>query len=162
MYNQRVEQILNDCDNELVRLEQLIVAFGSTHEASGYFSKYALLKVASTIELSYKTLIADHYEVLCPDLSTFVSGRVRDANMNATYDNICTMLGWFSDEVKRDYKSRIDAMEHKDRYCSEFKDLNQSRNNLVHGDTNTPSFTSTKEKYEHVKLFLEVLDEIMH
>jgi hypothetical protein len=85
-----------------------------------------------------------------------------DANMNATYDNICTMQGWFSDEVKRDYKSRIDAMEHKDRYCTEFKDLNQSRNNLVHGDANTPSFTSTKEKYEHVKLFLEVLDEIMH
>lgn len=161
MFNHRVEQILADCDHELVRLEQLIVAFGATHEASGYLSKYALLKVASTIELSYKTLIADHYESLNEDLRTFVSGRVRDANMNATYDNICTMLGWFSEEVRRDYKQRVDAMPEKDRYCAEFKDLNTARNNLVHGDANTLSFSSTKEKYEHVKSFLDILDEIM-
>lgn len=161
MYNQRVEQVLADCDAELIRLEQLIVAFGSTHEASGYLSKYALLKVASTLEIAYKTLIADHYETLCQDLSKFVSGRVLDANMNATYENICTMLGWFSDDIKRDYKQRIDALPNKNRYCAEFKDLNTARNNLVHSDTNTPSFSSTKEKFEHVKAFLVVLDELM-
>lgn len=161
MYNQRVEQILADCDSELIRLEQLIVAFGSTHEASGYFSKYALLKVASTLEVAYKTLIADHYVSLCQDLSKFVSGRVLDATMNATYDNICTMLGWFSDDIRREYKRRIDALPDKDRYCAEFKELNTARNNLVHGDANTPSFPSTKEKFEHVKEFLIVLDVLM-
>lgn len=161
MFNQRVEQILADCDYELIRLEQLIVAFGSTHEATGYLSKYALLKVASTLELGYKSLIADHYESLNADLSTFVSGRVRDANMNATYDNICTMLGWFSDDVKRDYKQRVDALPDKERYFADFKDLNTARNNLVHGDANTLSFTSTKEKFIHSKEFLVILDDLM-
>lgn len=39
--------------------------------------------------------------------------------------------------------------------------LNTARNNLVHGDANTPSFPSTKEKFEHVKEFLIVLDDLM-
>lgn len=161
MFNQQVQQIIADCDNELAHLSQLIDNNGSTSPIAGYLSKYALLKVASTIELSYKSLIADHYEALCEDLSFFVSGRVRDAYMNATYENICTMLGWFSEELKIEYKQRISNMPEKNRYCAEFSELNQSRNNLVHGDTNTPSFQSTKEKYDHVKNFIVVLDDLI-
>lgn len=159
MYNQQVEQFLSNCDRELTRLEQLIVAFGSTHEAAGYFSKYALLKVSSTLELSYKTLVADHYKSLCPDLSNFVSGRIHGAYMNATYENICNMLGWFSEDIKNEYKRRVGQLP--DRYCDEFKDLNTARNNLVHDCSNVPSYVSTKEKYEHVKNFLVILDDLM-
>lgn len=161
MYNQRVEQILQDCDNELIKLQKLIEYFGSTHEASGYLTKYALLKIASTLEISYKTLIADHYESLSPELSYFVSGRVHDAVMNATYDNINKMLGWFSDEVKKEYKQKVSSLPEKDRILAEFSDLNTARKNLVHYNFTTPSFTSIKEKYEHVKILLELLDDIL-
>lgn len=54
-----------------------------------------------------------------------------------------------------------DILPDKDRYCAEFKDLNTARNNLVHGDANTLSFSSTKEKFEHVKVFLIILDDLM-
>ena len=162
MYNNKVENILLDCDNELKKLSKLIDDFGSTAESSGYFTKYSLLKVASILEISYKTLIADYYESLSPDLRQFVSSHVRDANMNASYANICTMLGWFSDDVKSKYKQEVQKMKNKDRYLNEFKELNDARNNLVHYDGNVLSFIGIKEKFNHVKVFLEILDKIIY
>ena len=99
MKNSRAKSVLNDCRLELLKIRGLINSYGSMHTITGFLTQYALIKVSGTFEICYKTIIADYYDSFSPKLQRFVSKQVREASLNATYENITKVLKLF-DEVK--------------------------------------------------------------
>ena len=97
--NQQVNEIIENCRADLERIFHLIEGLGSLAPASGYLTKFALIRISGTLEICYKKLIADYYEGISPDLQRFITIHVRDANLNAKYENICKVLKDF-DESK--------------------------------------------------------------
>lgn len=161
MHNRTAETIIADCNCELERIGHLIEGFGSTSPVSGFLTKYVLMRVSGTLERAYKTIIADHYKAFSTELEQFIDHNVHDANMNACYDNICKMLKAFDSTKIKAFKAAVHGMPSGDNYIVSFSELNNVRNNVLHGGTLIPSFSDLKKKYEHSLKIIEVLDAVM-
>ena len=162
MYNTDVEELLNNCKTELIRIEHLILGVGSTHDVSHYLTKYALMNICGTLERAYKGIIVDHYKSFSRELARFIDINVTDASLNASYDNICKVLGMFSEQKKNDFKERIQNLEEHNRYLLSFSSLNNQRNNLVHGLHMNASFLDIKEQFNDSLFIINVLDVVMN
>lgn len=161
MRNTGVESIISDCNNELERISHMIEGLGSTNAISGFLTKYALMQICGTLERSYKILIADHYKSFSPELEQFINNHVLEVSMNACYDNICRMLKSFDAGKSADFKNAVHALPDGEQCITLFKELNDIRNNVVHGGTAIPSFTDLRTKYQGSVKIIEVLDRIM-
>lgn len=51
-----------DCNAELSRITGIIDSVGSMSHLSNYLTKYSLIRICGTLEVCYKTIIADYYE----------------------------------------------------------------------------------------------------
>ena len=161
MRNTCVESIISDCNNELGRISHMIEGLGSTNTISGFLTKYALMQICGTLERSYKILIADHYKSFSTELEQFINNNVLDVSMNACYDNICRMLRSFDLGKATVFKNAVHALPDGEQCITLFKELNDIRNNVVHGGTAIPSFNDLKIKFEGSVKIIEVLDNIM-
>ncbi len=161
MHNTTVESIIADCNSELERIGHMIEGLGSTNAISGFLTKYSLMQICGTLERAYKTLIADHYKAFSPEMEQFINNNVLEVSMNACYANICKMLKSFDTNKATEFKNSVHTLPDGDQYITLFKELNDIRNNVVHGGTAIPSFTDLKIKYEGSVKIIEVLDNVM-
>lgn len=60
MNNTDVQQLLDNCDVELTHIASIITSLGGTNLTVPYLNKYSVIKSCGTIEISFKTLIADY------------------------------------------------------------------------------------------------------
>lgn len=114
MNNQNFLTNIDECKEDLQRIQNLINGIGSMSPVAGYLTKFALIRVCGTLEICYKTLIADFYEAVSPELQRYITIHVREASLNAKYDNIIKVLKEFSEEKSNDYKKNLNAREDKD------------------------------------------------
>lgn len=126
MHNANAEHIVTDCNNEMTRIENLIAKFSSTDSVSGFLTRYALMKMSSTLECAYKTIIADYYKAFSSELVRFIDVHVTDANMNACFDNISKMLLKFDKEKNNKFKAKAKELNDYDRCCSHSTNLRTS------------------------------------
>ena len=161
MHNANADRMVTDCNSEMTRIEHLIEGFGSTNAVSGFLTRYALMKMSSTLECAYKAIIADYYKAFSSELERFIDVHVTDANMNACYDNISKMLRKFDDEKNNIFKEKARELSDYNRCCSSFSELNTIRNNVVHGGTTLPSFLDLRSKFDDSIKIIEKLDEVM-
>ena len=161
MNNLKVKSILEDCDNELVRISHMIEGLGSMNAISGFLTKYSLMQICGTLERSYKILIADHYKSFASELEQFINNHVLDASMNACYDNVCSMLKKFDDTKCSEFKMAVRSLPDRDYCIKQFKELNDIRNNVVHGGSLMQSFSDLNVKYKSSVKIIEILDSIM-
>ena len=159
--NQQVNEIIENCRADLERIFHLIEGLGSLAPASGYLTKFALIRISGTLEICYKKLIADYYEGISPDLQRFITIHVRDASLNAKYENICKVLKDFDEAKCNIFKASINAREDQDDILNAMSDLNNARNNVAHGDSTTMSFNEMRQKFEKSVLLLQELDNIL-
>ena len=159
--NQQVNEIIENCRADLERIFHLIEGLGSLAPASGYLTKFALIRISGTLEICYKKLIADYYEGISPDLQRCITIHVRDANLNAKYENICKVLKDFDEGKCNAFKASINAREDKDDMLNAMSDLNNARNNVAHGDSTTMSFIEMRQKFEKSVLLLQELDKVL-
>lgn len=108
--NPNAQTAIDDCNAELSRITGIINGVGSTSPLSGYLTKYSLIRICGTLEVCYKTIIADYYENLAPQLGRYIGYHLRDASMNPTYDNICHAIKRFDDVRQQNFKSAVDAL----------------------------------------------------
>ena len=160
--NQQVNDIIEDCQADLDRIFHLIEGLGSLAPASGYLTKFALIRICGTLEVCYKKLIADYYESISPELQRFITIHVRDASLNAKYENICKVLSDF-DEGKYDaFKTSINARTDKNDLLHAISDLNNARNSVAHGDSTSMSFKEMKQKFESSVILLKELEQVLN
>lgn len=161
MKNPVANQAISDCNDELIKIRGQINLLGSTNSISGFLTRYSLIKICGTLEICYKTIIADFYEQSAPHLGTFIGYHLRDASMNAKYDNICHAIGRFDKSKLNLFKSKIQSLQNSNRILQSLSDLNSARNEFAHGNQPTLSFNDICNKFNDVVLILEELDLIM-
>lgn len=159
--NANAQTLINDCNDELDRINHLIQGLGTTNSVSNYLTKYALIKCCTTLENVYKTIIADYYEGLAPSLVQYLTQMVRNANRNANLDNIHRFLSEFDHTKKATFKTKLQSLTNSHQLIQEFKDLADARNSLAHGNAMTLSFNDIKNKYDSSVKIMEELDATM-
>lgn len=70
--NPNAQTAIDDCNAELSRITGIINGVGSINPLSGYLTKYSLIRICGTLEVCYKTIIADYYENLAPQLGRYI------------------------------------------------------------------------------------------
>ncbi|MCM1041285.1 MAG: HEPN domain-containing protein [Bacteroides sp.] len=161
MKNSIANQAINDCNDELVKIQGQIEQLGSTNIISGFLTRYSLIKVCGTMEVCYKTIIADFYENSAPLLGAFISYHLRDSSMNAKYENICKALCMFDRHKEKLFKEKISILPEKDKVMQALSDLNSSRNTFAHRGLFSMSFNDLYDKFKDGVRILEVLDSIL-
>ena len=159
--NPNAQTTIDDCNTELSRITGIINGVGSTSPLSGYLTKYSLIRICGTLEVCYKTIIADYYENLAPQLGQFISCHLRDASLNPIYENICKALSRFDDSKNELFKKEVANLANKDSLIYAFKVLNRERNNVAHGINSTLSFNDMKNRFSEAIKIIEVLDSVM-
>lgn len=161
MNNLNALQAINDCKDELRKINTQITTLGSTHSISGFLTKYSLIRICGTLELSYKTIIADFYENSAPHLGNFIGFHLRDASMNAKYDNICQALSRFDENRLQRFKSQVNVLNNKDKALRSLSELNTARNEFAHGNSPMITFNDLLDKFNESIRILEELDSVM-
>nr|WP_306450801.1 HEPN domain-containing protein [Odoribacter splanchnicus] len=159
--NINAKAAIDDCNAELDRITGIINGVGSTSPLSGYLTKYSLIRICGTLEVCYKTIIADYYENAAPQLGQFIGYHLRDASMNPTYENICQALKRFDDNKNQNFKSAITTLPNNESLKEAFSVLNRERNNVAHGTNSTLSFNDMKDRFSEAIQIIEILDTIM-
>lgn len=161
MNNQKAQAAIYDCNAELLRITGIINGVGSTSPLSGYLTKYSLIRICGTLEVCYKTIIADYYENIAPLLGRYIGCHLRYASMNPTYENICKALWHFDENRKKKFKNAVAALPDKDKLIKAFFTLNRERNNVAHGSSSALSFNDMKDRFDEAIKIIEALDSIM-
>lgn len=161
MNNPVANQAISDCNDELTKIRSQINQLGSTNSVSGFLTRYSLIKICGTLEICYKTIIADFYEQSAPHLGSFIGYHLREASMNAKYENICQALGRFDKSKLDSFKANIQALSNKDKALQSLFDLNNARNAFAHGNHPAISFNDLCDKFNEGIRILEELDSIM-
>lgn len=161
MNNLVAKNTLNDCRLELIKIWKLINKYGSFHTATCFLTKYSLVKVSGTLEVCYKTIIADYYDSFTPELQRFISKQVREASCNATYDNIIKILMLFDESKGKELKVIIKESDPHNTATTSLSDLNKARNNVAHGLQTTMSFVDIQRKFYKSLFILQKLDSVL-
>lgn len=159
--NSNAQIAIEDCNAELSRITGIINGVGSTSPLSGYLTRYSLIRICGTLEICYKTIIADYYENLAPQLGTYIGYHLRDASMNPKYENICKVIKRFDDAKQQRFKSAVEALTNADSLKNAFEVLNRERNKVAHGDNSILSFNDMKSQFSEAIKIIEVLDSVM-
>lgn len=159
--NINAKSAIDDCNADLARITGIINGVGSTSPLSGYLTRYSLIRICGTLEICYKTIIADYYESISPQLGQFIGYHLRDASMNPTYDNICKAIKSFDDNKQKCFKSAVAALANAESLKDAFSVLNRERNNVAHGINSILSFNDMKNRFSEAIQIMEVLDSIM-
>lgn len=157
--NHSAATFISECQSDLERIGHMIEALGSTHPISGILTRYSLMKASASLECAYKTIIADYYKSFSPELEQFINRSVLDANMNATYENICKMLQRFSEDKNTSFKNTVQALPAYERLHSSFSSLSRARNDVAHGSSISISFTDVVQYFNDATIIIEKLDE---
>lgn len=160
MNNPNFQNEVAACKEDLQRIQQLICGIGSMNPVSGYLTKFALIRACGTLEVCYKTLIADFYEAISPELQRYITIHVRDASLNAKYENINKVLKEFSEEKSKDYKYNINARADKEHILAAMTTLNSARNEIAHGGNMSLSIADICNHFEKSVCVLEELDNL--
>ncbi len=159
--NRNAQTAIDDCNAELSRITGIIDGVGSTSPLSGYLTKYSLIRICGTLEVCYKTIIADYYENIAPLLGRYIGYHLRNASMNPTYENICKALEHFDEKRRKKFKTTVAALPNNDILTDAFSALNRERNNVAHGISSTLSFNDMKDRFAKAIKIIEALDSIM-
>lgn len=160
MNNNTVETMLNDCQDDLVRVEHLILGLG-TSPVINYLIKYAVIRTCGTIEQSYKTIIADYYETLSPALAQFISIHVRETSKNPSFQVIKGQLKEFDNAKADTYSMTINSLPDNNRIIASLDSLRTLRNDIAHGSNITCGIADVKSYFADSRILIEELDGIM-
>lgn len=160
MNNHYVETLLDDCQQDLDAIEHLIAGL-VTSPVCLYLLKYAVILSCSTIEQSFKTLIADYYENSAPALATFISRHVRETSKNPTFDIIYQQLNDFDSAKATLFKTNFEALSQAHTIKGFLTSLKNLRNEVAHGKNVTTTIADVKNYYSYSRLLIEELDKVL-
>lgn len=162
MNNSDVQLLLTNCDAELTHINTIIVGLGGTNLVVPYLNKYSVIKSCGTIEISFKTLIADFCSKRSkPQVKNFLNKRVRENSANPSYSRILQILAEFDGNWVTNFKAQMQALPNYDSITSSIQSLVDARNDFAHGGNPTITFTDIKSYFDESKQLIVTLDNVI-
>jgi hypothetical protein len=162
MNNSDVQLRLTNCDAELTHINTIIAGLGGTNLIVPYLNKYSVIKSCGTIEISFKTLIADF---CCkrskPQVKNFLNKRVRENSANPSYRRILQILAEFDENWVTNFKAQMQALPNYNSITSSIQSLVDARNDFAHGGNPTITFTDIKNYFDESKQLIVTLDNVI-
>jgi hypothetical protein len=162
MNNLDVQSLLSDCDNELAHIDALISTHGGTSLIVPYLNKYSVIRSCGTIEISFKTLIADYCSKRSKQqVKNFLNKKVRENSANPSYSRILQVLSDFDDSWVTNFKTQMQALANYRSIQSSIQSLVDARNEFAHGGNPTITFTDLRNYFNESKLMIITLDSVI-
>jgi hypothetical protein len=161
MNNQAALASLDDCAAELVRINQVIVAFGPAHDVVPFLTNYAIIKCCGTIEFCFKLIISDFHNTLPIQAKNYIESTFTNSSMNPTKENICKSLKQFDVNWNEQFKTLLRDDIDNERLESSLKSLNSARNGFAHGSNPGVSFNSISDYFVDSRRIIEYLDSVV-
>lgn len=162
MNNSDVELLLANCDAELTHIDIIIGSLGGTNLIVPYLNKYSVIKSCGTIEISFKTLIADFCSKRSkPQVKNFLNKRVRENSANPSYSRILQILAEFDGNWVTDFKAQMQALPNYNSITISIQSLVDARNDFAHGGNPTITFADIKNYFDESKQLIVTLDNVI-
>lgn len=160
MHNTAVETKLNDCFEDLIKVEAIIE---KNHLAPSvkYLTCYAVIKVCSTIEHCFKQLIADKLEVVAPAMSYYINNKVRTSSANPRCDTMSNFLSEYNKSWSQSFKERVKNHADSSRIKESLASLVNTRNTFAHTGNCPCTFSDVSNYYVDAIEFLKIIDDIL-
>lgn len=162
MNNQNVELKISECKDELASISRIIDALGRMNSTTPFLTKYSIIKSCGTLELCFKTIIADYTSSnQSIQIRNYVDATLRKNSMNPSFKNIHTCLKNFDNNWNDAFKLSLKNHPDKDRIVDSINSLNEARNDLAHGGNPTTSLNDVMQYFHDSVILLEILDTII-
>ena len=163
MNNTEVQILVDQCETELQHVKGIIVGLGITSAIVPYLTKYALIKACGTIEVSFKSIIADFCSKRSKkQIKRFLTRRVRENSANPSYSNICALIKDFDEDWHSLFKTLIDANPRKSTLLDHLESLVDGRNEFSHGGNPTISINNIIDYFADAKIVIGILDSVVN
>lgn len=162
MNNNEVLLLLDECQDDLDKVGTIIDSLGQTSSVVPYLSKYAIIKACGTIEVAYKTIIADNCSKRTKkQVKTFIDNKVRDSSHNPSYTNICNLLDEFDSDWKDNFKQQVQIHTDRDEILTSLSSLVAARNEFAHGGNPTITISDVIRYYRFCRIVIEIIDNVV-
>jgi len=163
MNNSDAQTNIDLCVVELDRIENIIqTMLGHTSPIVPYLTRYSIVKACGTIELCFKTIIADLHSGTSPQVMNYIDNTIRSSSMNPSISNICSTLKKFDSAWNTSFKEKIRDHSDSERIKDSLDSLNNARNSFAHGGVPTSSFENIKNYFTDTIEILKILDEVVN
>lgn len=162
MNNLEVKNILKDCAIELQQIKKIISTNTSIkfNKITKYLIDYSIIKACSTIERSYKKIIADFFEYeQSLYVKNFISKKVRHDSSNPNLNMINLSLKSFDDKYNNEFNNII--KKNRKKYEHSLENLSDARNNVAHGWAVTVDLNFIITNFEISEEMIANLDEVL-
>jgi len=163
MNNADVQTQLNNCQTELSNIQSIITGLGLTSNIVPFLTKYSVIRACGTIELSFKTVIADYCEFRSKrQVKRFISKRIREGSANPSFDMICKFLSQFDEDWKNTFKSKLNLEPNKQALTNSLQSLVDARNDFAHGGNPGASINDVITYFVNSRRIIEIMDEVVN
>ncbi len=162
MYNVDVDALLNECSTDLSNASAILSTIGTTSNIVPYLNKYCIIRACGSIEVSFKTIIADFIDKRSKkQIKNYINERIRENSANPSYQNICKLLKSFDTTWNNDFKRKLKSHVDHSSIMSSIGSLVDARNEFAHGGNPTITLRDTIRYYEEAKKLISILDEVV-
>lgn len=161
MNNTTAKEKIENCIEELEKIEHIIIGIGRTSHPVPFLTKYAIVKSCGTIEFCFKTIISDYkIEEQNDKVKNFIDAKFRNSSINPSKDNIHRYLKLFDEEWNSKFKEEIQQLTNKNKILDSLRSLNEARNTFAHGGNPSSSFDNVVEYFKDSIKIIEIIDYI--
>lgn len=162
MNNADVDIKLTQCRDELIHVESCIRTLGAVSSISPYLTKYAVIKACGTIEVSFKSIIADFCNRRSKkQIKHFIDKRIVRGSANPSYGNILSFLEQFDVDWRKDFQKKMKDDPDQTHLINSLTSLVDARNDFSHGGSPTVSIGDVITYFDYSRKVIEYVDEIV-
>lgn len=163
MNNDEVQEIIQKCTEELRDIKHLIVELNGGAASSEYIERYAVIRASGSIEIGFKTIIADKVDECSHiQVKNFIKKKIRDSSSNPKLGQIESMLGEFDIRWKEKFEELL-ALEDRPGLKGGLSELVKARNDFAHGGSRRSlNISRTIECFESGVKVLNILDTVVN
>lgn len=162
MNNSEVLRLMDDCRDELNRVQLIINGLGPASNIVPFLNKYAVIKACGIVEVCYKSIMADFCDRRSKaQVKSFLKKHVRDSSKNPNYNNICTLLKEFDVNWNTKFRNRVNAHPDRTRIMTSIESLVDARNEFAHGGNPTLTVTDVINYFSDFRIIIEEIDDIV-
>ncbi|MBS1689066.1 MAG: hypothetical protein JSS96_10105 [Bacteroidetes bacterium] len=161
MNNLTADSSLNDCAQELDKMQKIIDVMGQANPIVPFLTNYAIIKCCGTIEYCFKVIISDFHNSLPRQAKNYIQNNFSNSSMNPSKANICKSLRQFDEKWNDDFKAKLNSEPDKSRIEASLSSLNDARNMFAHGGNPAVSYSSVVAYFNDSKRIIEMLDDIV-
>lgn len=157
-----LQDLINDCSAEIADIEVKLQALQPFDKEVRYLTNYALIKASGTVEVVYRSIVADHFSQLSNSrIDTFLDAAVRNGQMSAKYEQMCNLLQKFDVGWRDSFKAAVLANPDGQRLMAASNSLVTNRHAFAHGKNPTASFQDIKRYYQDVLQLIAIFDSVV-